>query len=116
MMIFSAAAAEALSRLLEPSCQEVPVTCAGHELRAYRLVAVEDVLETGKSSSDSFWTNPESLPTFCTDRLGGKAIFRVPQREQTMVLRPFVEIVRAGNFNGFRFRQIWPRSAMKVWL
>jgi hypothetical protein len=121
LMIFSARAAAALRELLEPSCQPVPVTCPGHELVGYQLRAVEDVLDTAKS--DGWWDDYKLRQrasdiksyTFFTERLGRATIFTLPQHGQTLVLQPFVDIVRGREFTGFRFRKVWPRSTVAQW-
>jgi hypothetical protein len=121
LMIFSEPAATALRELLEPSCQRVPVTCPDHELAGYKLDAVEDVLDA--MHSDGWWDDYKvrrrasdiKSYTFFTDRLGSAAIFTLPQHWQTLVLQPFVDVVRAQEFNGFRFRKVWPRSTVAGW-
>jgi hypothetical protein len=121
LMIFSDRAATALRELLEPSCQPVPVTCPGHEWVGYKLAAVEDVLDAMRS--DGWWddytlrrrASDIKSYTFFTHRLGRAAIFTLPQHWQTLVLQPFVDVVRGREFNGFRFRKVWPRSTVARW-
>ena len=51
---------------------------------------------------------------FFTDRLGPSAIFRLPRHWQMLVLQPFVDHVRRGGLNGFKFRKVWPRTATEI--
>jgi hypothetical protein len=122
LLIFSARAARALRPLLEPSCRRVPVVCAGHELVGYELLAVEDVLDLANSetqfATDRLHKCPDILfrYTFFTDRLGRRAIFRVPCGSRMLVLQPFVDVARANGLRGFRFQRIWPRTTASPWL
>ena len=121
LLIFSARAAAALRDLLEPNCQAVPVSCPGHALAAYRLHAVEDVLDAARS--DGWWhdlkTRRHAIDitsyAFFTERLGRAAIFTVPQHWQVLVLQPFVDVVRGCGLSGFQFRKVWPRSTTARW-
>jgi hypothetical protein len=123
LMIFSAAAARALGPLLTSSCREVPVTGGRHELRAFELTAVEDVLDPEKSefewldSRTKRWMSGVLKFAFFNDRLGSRAIFRIPQLQHyDLVLQPFVDVVRAGGFTGFRFRRVSPHTTLKHWV
>ena len=122
LMIFSARTAGALGDMLEPCCQRVPVFCHGQEVVGYRLRAVEDVLDA--AYSEGWWDDYKlrrrasdiKSYSFVTERLGRSAIFSVPEHWQTLVLQRFVDVVRGGGFNGFKFRKVWPRTTLELWV
>ena len=120
MMIFSARAAAALRHQLIPACQEIPVRCPGHDVAAFRVRAVEDVLDAARSDAAWIGVTPRRFAShfrsfsFFTDRLGPTPIFMLPQYTRTFVLQSFVDIVRANGFTGFVLAKVWPSSPLGI--
>jgi hypothetical protein len=122
LMIFSASAAEALSALISPCCQCVPLVCPSHPLVGYRLSAIEDVLDA--ANTEGSWDHQKRRRNissvdryaFITERLGSSVIFRIPQHWQTFVLQPVVDVTVRRGLNGMRFRRVWPWPAMETWI
>jgi hypothetical protein len=115
LTVLSARADAALRPMLGPCCRPVAVACAGHALAGYLVGTVEDVLDAAKCDADwkGFASDIRRF-AFFTERLGARAVFRVPQYWKTLVLQPFVDVVRERGLCGFTFRRVWPHSTVKV--
>jgi hypothetical protein len=124
LMIFSARAVQSLQHLLEPCGTFLPVRSELGAYVGFRLDSVLDALDLDRTRA-SWWLRPghdkkESALSiegyaFHTAKLGSVPIFRVPQHYDILVLKPFVEVVRANSLTGFRFCRVWPTSMAGLW-
>ncbi|MBI1371884.1 MAG: hypothetical protein GC159_03875 [Phycisphaera sp.] len=122
LMLFTVRAEDALRPFLQSCCRKVPVECKEHALVGYQLESVDDVLDTEQTVAS--WIDHKtrtrashiSRYAFHTDRLGASAIFRLPQDSRSLVLQPFVDVVRSTGLIGMRFRKVWPHPALETWV
>ena len=115
LMIFSARAASELQHLLQPCGIFLPLRCAEGDYVGFRLDAVVDALDVARTRAHWMLPGTESASSiytyaFHTERLGTKAMFRIPQHFEILVSPEFVTTVRAAELSGFRFCRVWPAA------
>jgi hypothetical protein len=122
--VFSQRAVDALSDILEPNGELLPLVTKVGRYWAYNILTVADIVDVDRSvryaSSASFGASGviddfryyEILP----EKLSGLTIFRLRQRRGgAYVTRGFVDRARAAGLRGMRFDKIWPWPKGTFW-
>jgi hypothetical protein len=118
---FSLRACEALSDLLEPNGELLPILSHIGQYFFYNITAIVDALDTADSECE-FWCDPPTTATeinyfsFHESKLAGLSIFRIHEWPMgAIVSNQFVERVHAHRLNGFDFVKIWPYKRGTDW-
>jgi len=97
------------------------MACDQAELVGYLLETDLDVLNIERSDLASrpikgklFISNVYKY-AFHTERLGPAIFTANGHAWRDLVLQPFVDIVRANRFAGFRFCRVWPAGSERLW-
>ena len=123
VMIFSAAAQNALSNHLQPCGRFLDLTSDAGEFVAYRLLQLRDVLDLDNCIArwlpavDGGTQTLVSIQvySFHTNMLDFTGMFRVPQEQRVFVLQEFVDIVESETLTGFAFQRVWPMVLQPHW-
>ena len=111
--VFSLRAVKALKDILQKNGEIVPLSCSEGEYYAFNVTTFIDALDESNSVVERFESSGRIMQlnkyVFLGDRLGGAAIFRIPQfpRAEVYVTDEFRKIVIANGLLGFKFVNLW---------
>jgi hypothetical protein len=110
--VFNRNAVNALSDMLEPNGELLPITCEGEDYFLFNVTRLVNALDEENCDLERF--DDGRIMTidhysFFKERLRGEVVFKLPQKPLSWVYvtDPFVLKVNATGLRGFKFPLVW---------
>jgi hypothetical protein len=110
--VFNRNAVNALSDMLEPNGELLPITCEGEDYFLFNVTRLVNALNEDDCDLERFDDGrimDIDRYSFFKDRLRGTVVFKLPQGRLSWVYvtDPFVRRVNAAGLRGFKFPLVW---------